>query len=145
MPKTRRHLIEALATCLLSGVTPIAQLIAAPPQDTLVTHLQQQLGLNERQVRGALGALLVFAQERLSADDFAALAMRVPNAQQIMQDVKLEGIVTHPLDDLGAYESSLASLGIGQPLASQFAPAVVDYLGATGHDTERDILTSIIN
>jgi hypothetical protein len=61
-----------------------------------------------------------------------------------MQEVKVRGIVTAPLDNIGDYEASLASLGIGQPLASQFAPAVLEYLGAAGFGRERDILARVL-
>lgn len=110
----------------------------------LVTQLQHRLGMTEPQVRGALGAMLVFAQEHLSKDDFDQIAKQVPNATQIMQNVKLHGIVTRPLDDLEEYQQALASLGIGQPLASQFAPAVLDCLAASGHQVEHDILGKIL-
>ena len=129
---------------LLAFLTLGADVAAAQSRANLVSYLEQQLGLNQRQARGALGAMLVFAQQRLGPDDFGQLAQRVPNAAQIMQDVKLQGIVTHPLEDVDDYEASLASLGIGQPLASQIAPAVLEYLGDTGHDSERDILSSIL-
>ena len=62
-----------------------------------------------------------------------------------MREAHLRGIVTGPLDDIAEYEESLASLGIGQPLASQFAPAVVEYLGAAGFQQERSILLSVMN
>jgi len=58
--------------------------------------------------------------------------------------VKLQGIVTRPLDDLDEYEASLASLGIAQLLASQFAPVVMEYLGAAGFSLERDMLARIL-
>ena len=45
-----------------------------------------------------------------------------------------------PLDDIAEYEASPTSLEIGQPLASEFAPAVVEYLGAAGFQQERSIL-----
>jgi len=38
----------------------------------------------------------------------------------------------------------LSMLGIGQPLASQFAPAVIDALGAAGLQRERELLTRAI-
>jgi hypothetical protein len=121
-----------------------AQPAAAQQRGNLISYLQQRLGLSEPQVRGALGALLVYAQDRLTKTDFDSLAARVPNAEQIMQDVKLHGIVTGPLDDIDHYEKALASVGIGQPLASQVAPAVLDYLGATGQSLEHDILAGIV-
>ena len=80
----------------------------------------------------------------MSKDDFDHLAARVPNADRIMQDVKLRGIVTRPLDDIEEYQAALASLDIGQPLAAQFAPAVLDWLSAAGLDAEHDILAKVL-
>ena len=107
--------------------------------------LEEQLGLNDTQVRGALGALLVFARERLPKPDFDDLAESIPNADRIMQEVKLRGVVTGPLDDMDDYERSLSNLGIGQPLASQVAPAVLRALAAAGYSRERDILAGVID
>jgi hypothetical protein len=121
------------------------QAFAAAPAHSIIPQLQEQFGLNESQVRGALGALLVFARERLPKQDFDQLARRIPNAERAMQQVKQQGIVTGPLDNLGEYEASLSSLGIGQPLASQFAPAVLGYLGAAGYERERDMLARVLN
>lgn len=118
---------------------------ATAPSAQLIEQLENQFGLTDRQVRGALGALLVFVRERLPKKDFDEFSKRIPNAAQIMQDVKLQGVVTKPLDKIDDYEKSLASLGIGQPLASQFAPAVVKYLGDAGYYRERDILARALN
>ena len=107
--------------------------------------LEQRLGLTDTQVRGALGALLVFARERLPKPDFDDLAESIPNAERIMQDVKLRGVVSGPLDDMDDYERALSNLGIGQPLASQVAPAVLQVLGEAGHSRERDILERVIS
>jgi hypothetical protein len=135
----------AVFACLLAGLAQHEDALAAPPARSIIPQLQEQFGLNESQVRGALGALLVFARERLPKPEFDQLAQRIPNAERAMQDVKLQGIVTGPLDNRGEYEASLSSLGIGQPLASQFAPAVLGYLAAAGYERERDILAGVLN
>jgi hypothetical protein len=122
----------------------LAPVAGAQPGRSIIPHLQERFGLNEAQVRGALGALLVFARERLPKTQFDDLAARIPNADYIMQEVKLRGIVTRPMDGLDEYEEVLGQLGIGQPLASQFAPAVVEYLGAAGFALERDILAQVV-
>jgi hypothetical protein len=137
-----RSLIAACAIALL--LVPLHTPAAAPGQ-TIIPILQERLGLSETQVRGALGALLVFVRERLPKPEFDDLAETIPNADRIMQDVKLRGIVTGPLDDRDDYEAALSNLGIGQPLAGQFAPAVLDSLAATGHSRERDILARVIS
>jgi hypothetical protein len=128
--------------CLLSGSVVLAQAAGKPD---IVTHLQERFGLGERQVRGALGALLVYSRERLTKTDFDALALRIPNAERVMQDVKLQGVVTAPLDDIDDFEAALSNLGMAQSLASQFAPAVLEYLADTGRSTERDILARVLD
>jgi hypothetical protein len=129
---------------LLATSVPHASVLAATPGQNAVAYLQNQFGLNDAQARGAIGALLVFAREQLPQPQFNQLATRIPNADTIMQAVKLQGVVTKPLDDLSDYEESLASLGIGQPLASQIAPAVVQFLGEAGFDEEQAILSGIL-
>ena len=138
---TRRHFSMAL----LGSLIPFSRVITAESRRDLVTYLQERFRLSERQVKGALGALLVYAQERLPKDDFDMLTQRIPNAERILQEVKLQGVVTGPLDDISEYEETLSSLGIGQPLASQFAPAVLDYLTAAGQVQERDILARALD
>ncbi|GFE81952.1 hypothetical protein GCM10011487_39520 [Steroidobacter agaridevorans] len=118
--------------------------LAATPGQNAVAYLQNQFGLTDVQARGAIGALLVYAREQLPQPQFNQLAARIPNADTIMQAVKLQGVVTRPLDDLSDYEESLASLGIGQPLAAQIAPAVVQFLGEAGFDEEQAILAGIL-
>ena len=118
---------------------------AADPGRSIIPQLQERFGLSESQVRGSLGALLVFVRERLPKPEFDELAKNIPNADHIMREVALRGIVTRPLDDVKEYEASLASLGIGQPLASQFAPAVVEYLYAAGFQQESSRLARVLD
>jgi len=134
--------LVCLVTVLILHTDAVA---ATPPGRAIVAQLQDEFGFSEGQVRGALGALLVFARDRLPKPDFDDLAKRIPNADDIMQEVKLHGIVNGPLDDLDDYEATLSNLGIGPQLAAQFAPAVVKYLGAAGYYRERDILQRVID
>src|SRR5678816_2153117 len=81
--------------------------IAADPGPTIVPQLQERFGLSEAQVRLSLGALLVFAHERLPKSQFNELSKSIPNADYIMREAHMFGIVTRPLDDIGDYEASL--------------------------------------
>ena len=119
--------------------------VAAEPGPSIIPQLQERFGLSEAQVRGSLGALLIFVRERLTKPEFDRVSKSIPNADHIMRETRLNGIVNRPLDDIGEYQDSLASLGIGQPLASQFAPAVAEYLGAAGFQQERSILLRVMN
>jgi hypothetical protein len=140
----RRTLAALVATWSFAALLAPAHAQQTAPGRSIMPILEDRLGLTDVQVRGALGALLVFVRERLPKPDFDDLAESIPNADRIMQDVKLRGVVTGPLDDLDDYERALSNLGIGQPLASQVAPAVLQALAETGHSRERDILAGVI-
>ena len=140
-----RHVALAIVVCWLTSLAQSQVAAAATPSAELVAHLQDTLGLSSTQARGGLGALLVFARERLPKPQFDDLASRMPNAEQAMQNVKLQGVVTGPLDDLDEYEAALVRLGIAPATASQFAPAVVDWLGVAGFPQERDILAGALH
>ena len=142
--RARHWALLPIAACIVALLLAPLHVQSAPPGQSIVPLLQDRLGLNETQVRGALGALLVFVRERLPKPDFDDLAESIPNADRIMQEVKLRGIVTRPIDNMDDYEAALSSLGIGQPLASQVAPAVLQSLTDTGHSRERDILARVI-
>jgi hypothetical protein len=139
---TRIHLL--ILACLMAALFARESVGAAPGQ-SIIPVLRDKLGLTDVQARGAAGALLVYVRERLPKPEFDELAESIPNAERIMEEVKLRGVVTRPLDDLDDYEAALSSLGIGQPLASQVAPAIVEALGATGHSRERDILAGALD
>jgi Protein of unknown function VcgC/VcgE (DUF2780) len=146
-----RSKLHPCAIAILAGLflcLMVREAFPAPPAGSpvdIIEYVEQRFGLNDGQARGALGALLVFARDRLTPQDYRVLARNVPNAQRIVQDIKLHGIVTRPLSDLHDYETSLESVGIGQPLASQIAPAVLEYLGASGQEEERDILARVLD
>jgi len=135
----------AVLACLIAFVAPHEDTSAAQSPRSIIPQLQEQFGLNEGQVRGGLGALLVFAREGLTKVDFDALAQRIPNAEAAMQEVKMRGVVTGPIDDLDEYEEVLTKLGMAQQTAAQFAPAVLQYLAAAGYERERDMLARVLN
>lgn len=135
----------AILSWMLAASFAHVPAIAALPGQSIIPVLQEQLGLSEQQVRGALGALLVFVRDDLPKPEFDVLARTIPNAERIMQETKSRGIVTGPLDNISEFETALSNIGIGQPLASQFAPAVVQSLANAGYLRERDILVNALN
>ena len=140
----RRSPIVLLA-CAFAVLAGNDYALAQQIRQDMIEQLQQRFGLQELQVRGALGALLLYAREQLPKPQFDDFAQSIPDAYHIMDEVKARGVVTRPLDDIEDYETSLASLDIAQPLAAQFAPAVVELLGAAGRVHERDTLARLLN
>jgi hypothetical protein len=129
----------------LVAVVGIDHACAQQVRQGMIEQLQQRFGLQEPQVRGALGALLLYAREQLPKPQFDQFAQSIPDAYHIIDEVKRRGIVTRPLDDIEDYETSLANLGIAQPIAEQFAPAVVELLGTAGRHRERNILARLLD
>lgn len=140
----RRSYIAVLA-CAFAVCAGNDDALAQQIRQDMVEQLQQRFGLREQQVRGALGALLLYVREQLPKPQFDEFAQAIPDAYHIMDEVKSRGVVTRPLDDIEDYETSLASLGIAQALAAQFAPAVVELLGAAGRVNERDTLARLLD
>lgn len=142
--RSRRACITLL-TCAFVVLAGNGYTFAQQMRQDMIEQLQQRFGLREPQVRGALGALLLYVREQLPKPEFDQFAQSIPDAYQIIGDVQARGVVTRPLDTLDEYEESLASLGIAPPIAAQFAPAVLELLGAAGRDRERDILAGLLD
>lgn len=137
-----------LATIVLGGFLALAALTApaqSPQVKPLIAYVQEQLGLNEQQVRVGLGALLVFARDRLPKPDFDQLAQRMPNAEAAVEQTKARGIVTRSIDDSDEFVAVLERAGIPPTAASQFGATVLNYFGAAGYDQERDILSRVLD
>ena len=107
----------------------------------ILPFMEERLGLSEYQVRGGIGVLLTFAQERLPKSQFDQLAKRLPSIDVLLEETHLRGIVSTPMDDKDDYEAVLAKLGIPTAKASQFASVVQEYLGTVGLYEERDTLS----
>ncbi len=137
--------VRAVFFACLMLLSLVAARTFAQPGHSILPVLEERFGLGEQQVRDAVGALLVFTRERLPKPEFDELARTVPNADIIMNEVKLRGIVTKPLDYIDDYEAVLGGIGIPPVHAAEFAPAVLEALHATGHDRERDILARALN
>jgi hypothetical protein len=144
LPARRRSGFAAIFL-VLAQLACAAPSVGAQPERGLIQHLQKELGLNEVQARDAVGALLVFARERLPQPEFNDLADGIGAADQLMQDATLHGVVTRPLDTVEEYEQALASLGIAQSRASRIPAAVLQHLGTAGMVEERDILASVLD
>ncbi len=147
--RASKRWLPSCGAVLLVCVLPLSGIVegvfAAQPGQSILPLLEQRFGLNEQQVRDALGALLVFTEERLPQPEFNELAATIPNAGLIMQQAKMRGIVTKPLDDLDDYEAALGNTGISPAYAAQFAKAVLEALYETGHERERDILARALD
>jgi len=137
--------ITAITFASLLALFTLPAHAQSQPAKPIVPYLQEHLGLEEHQVRDALGVLLVFARERLPKPQFDQLARRMPNAAMLLEQTRSRGIVTGPLDDESEYEAALTKLGIAPQSAAQFAGVVQQYLGMAGYYEERDVLSRVFD
>lgn len=129
---------------LLTLMTPPAT-SQSPAVKPIVAYVQEQLGVNDQQARAGLGALLVYARDRLPKPEFDQLAQRMPNAEMLVEQTKARGVVTRSIDDTDEFVAVLGRLGMGPEAATQFGPTVLNYLNAAGYSEERDILASVLD
>lgn len=107
----------------------------------LVDSLVSQVGVSEAQASGGAGALLGYAQQELTSDDWASLAGYLPEAQQLAGAVDLNSGVAGSVGSLLGSDSgasmagvveAFSGLGLDPSLVSQFAPVILDYLQQQG-------------
>ena len=136
---TLLHLLGTAAlACLLACVALNEQAHAADSARSIIAKLQDQFGLNESQVRRALGVLLVFARERLPQGGIRSVGTTHPKCRA--SDARSE-------DTRNCYWSSrqsrrVRSLAVecrnGTATGRSICTAVLEYLAAVGYGRERD-------
>lgn len=139
------HMVLVIAIASILALLTLQARAQAEVGKAIVSYVQERLGLSEYQVQGGLGVLLAFARERLPKTQYNQLSRRMPNAEVMLEQTHLRGIVTGPLDDEDEYEAVLRRLGIAEPAAAQFASVVQEYLGTAGYYEERDALSRVFD
>lgn len=142
----RRFLLLATLSLPLTALaqTPSLGSLASGLKDPLLGVLKSQLGVTENQAKGGVGSYLLLAQEKLAKGDFDQVAALVPGASKYMESAKKLGAVTGPLNNLAGLNGALSKLGMKSETASQFAPAVTNYLGTAGGDGVKQMLAGIL-
>jgi len=114
------------------------------PTGSLTDILSSQLGVSSRQATGGLGAILSYAQSKLSADDYGQIAATIPGASEAIQVAKDAGAVTGPITDMKGLSAAYTHLGISPEVAQKFNTSVVDYASKAGGPQVGRILGSLL-
>lgn len=104
------------------------QLTNLPNANGMIESLTSELGINTQQAEGGMGALLNYAKQNVSSDDFAALAKQVPGLEGLLSSApKVSDISSSNLggllDKAAEYNDTLKSLNL---LKKQFESLGLD-------------------
>lgn len=102
----------------------------------LIAQLVQQLGVNNKQAEGGLGALLQLAQQHVSGGTFAEILKLLPQARQLMQGAPqagglggmLGGLMGGKMADFAKLSGQFQSLGMDTGTLSSFARLALGFL-----------------
>lgn len=128
----------------------------------LVNLVVSQLGVNQNQATGGLGAIMKLAQEHLGTD-FSQIEKYLPQVQSLISqaptaatgtDGGLAGVVGSALSAFGMGNSKVAglaqlagqfkSLNLDADMITKFAPIVTGYLQQQGGTTAVDLIQKFL-
>lgn len=122
----------------------------------LIGMITSQLGVNQGQAEGGVGAMLNFAKEKLSDGDFGKISETLGNVTELMGKAPeasgaggLLGSVTSALGiggNLGALASvasAFKSLDLDAGMITKFAPIVMGFLKDKGGDSVANIVSGL--
>lgn len=125
----------------------------------LISLLTSRLGVSNAQAGGGSGALLGYAKQKLSADDFSKVTDAMPETDSLIKAApktegggglagKLGGATsllggsekTSSLAGMAGLSESFSSLGLNADMIGQFTPIILEYAKSKGGDVVMSLL-----
>src|SRR5829696_9803130 len=117
--------------------------------EDLIKKLSSDLGVNKKQARGGLVALLRAGQQNLNRTDFQQFIADVPGADKLLASAPPPSTLSSLAGGLGSLlggrsggagrwaglAASFNELGIDLDTAKKFGPIVIDYMREHGGET----------
>ena len=129
----RLNLIPTLFRSFL-GLAMLA-VLALPAQAStadLISALTDQLGVTQEQAEGGAGSLFAAAKDQLSADDFSALASKLPGIDSLIGSAPATGGDSGGSSSLLSSAAGMVGMDSAAKLAEQFSA-----LGLTADDVQK--------
>jgi hypothetical protein len=136
--------IASLLCVVMALGAGCAELQSMGATNTLVNLLASQLGVTQNQATGGAGSVLSLAQGKLPPMDFATLTRLIPGSDSLMKSAKDLGAVTGPITDKTGLESAFSRLGMGADMVPKFVQTMGDFVGKTGGEPAKNLLTSLL-
>lgn len=139
--KTTLMAFVVFAAALSSGC---AEFQAMGGTNTLASLLASQLGVTQDQAMGGAGSVLSLAKETLPGADFSTLTKLIPGADSLMKTATDLGAVTGPITNKAGLEAAFSRLGMAADMVPKFIQSMGEFVGKTGGDAARTLLTSLL-
>ena len=127
----------------------------------LINQLVSNLGVSEDQAKGGAGMLFKLAQGKLSGDEFAQIANKVPGVNDMVSAAPdaagggLMGAVGGLMSKMGGGSSDLGALaslaggfdklGLDSGMVGKFVPVVLDFVRNQGGDSVGNMLKGVLS
>jgi hypothetical protein len=125
----------------------------------LISLLTSRLGVTSAQAEGGSGAILGYAKQKLSADDFSKVTDAMPETESLIKAApktegagglagKLGGAAsllgggekTSSLAGMAGLSNSFSSLGLNAGMIGQFTPIILEYAKSKGGEIVSSLL-----
>lgn len=152
-----------IAAALFSGCASIKDKVSgstsgATSDSGLVSSLTQKLGVSNEQATGGAGAILGYAKEKLSPEDFATVSKSVPEADSLIKAAPKDdgmsakmGNMTSAMSGgdssssgLGSLAGSFGKLGLSPDMVGKFMPVIMEYVNAKGGSKVSGLLGGVL-
>jgi len=127
----------------------------------LINQLVSNLGVSEEQAKGGAGVLFKLAKDKLSGDDFAAIADKVSGLDDMVSAAPddagggLMGAVGGLMSKMGGGSNDIGALaglaggfdklGMDSGMVGKFVPVVLDFVRSQGGDSIGDMLKGVLS
>ena len=138
--------LAAIAVCLLLAtfLPGCAEMKSMTGQSAdLTSLLTKQLGVTDTQASGGVGSMLKLAQEKLAAGDFDTVAKAIPGADKYLASAK-QLLGGGNIVDKAGLQSAFSKLGMSPSMVDQFTPVVTQFVGQTGGDKAKNLLSGVL-
>jgi hypothetical protein len=113
--------------------------------DSLIKRLMKETGVNRKQAKGGLVALLRAGRQNMARADFEQFLADIPGADKLLESAPPPSTLSSLAGGLGSLlggrsspgrwaglAASFAELGVDIPTAKKFGPIVIDYVAHHG-------------
>ena len=110
----------------------------------LVDEVKKETGLSTTQSAGALGAILGYAQNNISSNDYSAVTEKVPAVKSLTSSPTISPIISS-LTSSEMVQSTLKGFGIDPSLVQTIVPIVVNYVSKNGGEESGNTISNALS
>jgi len=110
----------------------------------LIDEVKKQTGLSTTQTTGTLGALMGYAQNNLSKNDYSSITDKVPGLSSLTSTPTVSPLISS-LTSSEIVQSTLKGFGVDPSLVQTIIPIVVNYVSKSGGESSGNMLSSALS